>query len=61
MNPKIKAVLFDLAGTLIYVKDLVGTIYSNVARSNNILNKDIKTISNLNQVFDFLSRHCKEA
>ncbi len=29
---KIKAVLFDLVGTLIYVRDSVGTVYSNVAR-----------------------------
>ncbi len=30
---KIKAILFDLAGTLIYPKDPVGYVYSNVARS----------------------------
>ncbi len=29
----IKAVLFDLVGTLIYPKDPVGYVYSNVARS----------------------------
>lgn len=28
---KTKAVIFDLVGTLIYVKDSVGTVYSNVA------------------------------
>lgn len=28
---RIKAVLFDLVGTLIYVRDSVGTVYSNVA------------------------------
>ena len=33
MSENIKAVLFDLVGTLIYVKDPVGYVYSNVARS----------------------------
>ena len=32
-NTIIKAILFDLVGTLIYVKGSVGLIYSNVARS----------------------------
>ncbi len=31
-DSRIKAVLFDLVGTLIYVKDSVGTVYSEVAR-----------------------------
>ncbi len=30
---QVKAVLFDLVGTLIYVRDSVGTVYSNVAKS----------------------------
>ena len=33
MPIKIKAILFDLVGTLIYVKDSVGTVYSNIALS----------------------------
>ena len=33
MTNKINAVLFDLVGTLIYIKDPVGYVYSNVARS----------------------------
>lgn len=33
---KIKAILFDLVGTLIYVKDSVGTVYSNIAKSFGI-------------------------
>ena len=31
MKVKIKAILFDLVGTLIYIKDPVGYVYSNVA------------------------------
>lgn len=33
MKAKIKAILFDLVGTLIYPKDPVGYVYSNIARS----------------------------
>lgn len=33
MKIKIKAILFDLVGTLIYPKDPVGYVYANVARS----------------------------
>lgn len=49
---KIKAVLFDLVGTLIYVKDSVGTVYSIVANgfgyetNPDLLNKSFKEIFN---------------
>ncbi|OGI18898.1 MAG: hypothetical protein A3B68_06650 [Candidatus Melainabacteria bacterium RIFCSPHIGHO2_02_FULL_34_12] len=43
MNKDFKAVLFDLVGTLIYVKNSVGAIYSNVASSYGI-KTDIKKL-----------------